>query len=1236
MIRRPWLAPIVALLALSGIVSADVGADAGWTALLEGRHDSAEEIFAGALAQDRETLPAAIGLAALSEARGDAGSSAEILASAIESAPHGPLRAGALARLASLTYRMPDGGASAVPALRRVLEGPHDPACREPAAMAALVLDDVLGRMGRSDRARRMLRDEAHRLTEWTLIGPFGRIAPEAMRTSYPPERGEFDVDGLGHGPSGRAPKRLNGEFPLGRVVVPVQLHALGVAYAVTDVIVRRPVDAWLWASGSPSMRVYVDGTLAIEIDRELERPALSSSARLSLPAGRHRVLVKVDNSQRFASFAVSLAPIDGEADVIEVVSVEDRPAESATVRADTCEYDTLSPESVGGRFVDKVAAAWWLRSRDLDRQSGRMVEHLLEGWPQAPIVAYAAGEHLKNASTGSSASEDLRRSRALLERALEDAPDLLRARLLIAEMDLAAGRVDEAASLVEEVLQRQPDDADALFVSHRISRQRGWLFEADRRLTRARAVAPGRSDLLEASVALLDQLGSTERLLAARREVARRKPHDTAWPEYLSTAGRVEEALAAWDAVIAQRPLYLFARLGKLRVLLDADRPDDALAEIEKARELFPDEGWLAFREATAHAFAGRSPEAVLEDLERALELAPERIDVWTTLGLRRGERLKERFFVDVDELLESAAPPEEGMDSALLADTAVVVVDRFGGQRELYQAVHAIYTREGVDQEGELVLQPGARLEGVRIHKADGRKIDVALGSSPPFTLPALEPGDAFEYRWRRYIPPLRVIPGALDNRSIFLFQGPERDYLHSRYVVIHDTDLELEICGNETGLDKEKTREDGRIVHSWTSRGRRRLPLEPDVPNRLEITPHIRLGMNLSWEEVGLYLRTPILSMLHPDDPIPAWTRDVRERAGDESAEALARALHDVVRERIKAGGQALAMGVPASASASAGEQNRLAVALAIAQRLGLDAGVLFARPIEDEGRRLECPTPQIFPYPLLEVRDGEQRMLLNYNDGDHAFDSVPPRFSGSDGLLVPLSRDRTPSLVEVPERSAPLLEKVEADVEINRAGRVSGTLTMTAHASLASVLRRALRELPESRRSQINASFVGQMFGGARVLDSKIDGVEALDGPLTISVSFRDGSLGRVTPDGVAIPVVARPLEMVPGHASLVARRFPLMHDAQEYREDVVRVSWPEGATVLRGPLSLDEEGSFGTYRLSVDVDAESATLRREVRIPPQRISPDDYREFREFAKRIDDKESAELVLRWPEP
>lgn len=227
-------------------------------------------------------------------------------------------------------------------------------------------------------------------------------------------------------------------------------------------------------------------------------------------------------------------------------------------------------------------------------------------------------------------------------------APDAgLAARFDAALQALQSGRVAEAQSAFERILQQHPDHAPALHflgVSHA---QSGNPAEAERLILRSLAVAAV-PDYFNNLALLYEQQGRRDDAITASREAWQRGPDNSRAGEVLGdrlrAAGRHAEAETVYRDVIVLHPDAALAHYGLANLLLKLERREEALAAYREAVRCKPDfaEAWtnIALLQSTAGQDA-----AAESSLRQALALRPDHYVLHHHLGdlLVRTRRLAE-----------------------------------------------------------------------------------------------------------------------------------------------------------------------------------------------------------------------------------------------------------------------------------------------------------------------------------------------------------------------------------------------------------------------------------------------------------------------------------------------------------------------------------------------------------------------------------------------------------------
>lgn len=148
-------------------------------------------------------------------------------------------------------------------------------------------------------------------------------------------------------------------------------------------------------------------------------------------------------------------------------------------------------------------------------------------------------------------------------------------------------GRLESAAAIYREILERAPDHGDSLHFLGLIARERGNLAEALSLLERSVRLAPDRVDYLSNLGSLLRSAGrAAEAAEAGARAVAIRP--DFAEGRYnlgraLRDLGRLDEAAAQFQAAVAFKPDYGVANYALGDCLVDLGRPAEAAASYRR-----------------------------------------------------------------------------------------------------------------------------------------------------------------------------------------------------------------------------------------------------------------------------------------------------------------------------------------------------------------------------------------------------------------------------------------------------------------------------------------------------------------------------------------------------------------------------------------------------------------------------------------------------------------------------
>jgi tetratricopeptide (TPR) repeat protein len=224
----------------------------------------------------------------------------------------------------------------------------------------------------------------------------------------------------------------------------------------------------------------------------------------------------------------------------------------------------------------------------------------------------------------------DPERARALLEQAVERAPNDLRGLALLAQLDLETGNPEAARARVDAAIERIPSSARLHLMHARLLAAEGNLEDALDETRRAMELSPDLAGAGQLQVALLSQQGELEEAIESLEALAAEghldPPGRVRLARMHSTLGNEDRAIELLEQALGERSdlhegkndlAFLLTRRG-----VDLDR---AVQLARDARSALPDSPDVADTLGFAYLRKGL-PQAALPQLEAAVELAEAR----------------------------------------------------------------------------------------------------------------------------------------------------------------------------------------------------------------------------------------------------------------------------------------------------------------------------------------------------------------------------------------------------------------------------------------------------------------------------------------------------------------------------------------------------------------------------------------------------------------------------------
>ncbi|HZA49482.1 MAG TPA: tetratricopeptide repeat protein, partial [Myxococcaceae bacterium] len=601
---------------------------------------------------------------------------------AVESALHLVTRAPSHALAASASRYLLEQSGVSVDLDTRISEGVTESLAAGARGEIAHLLRTTLAAIHANrldDTAHARVVSEMGAANAWTLAGPFSPFHVLDFDTPVPPEI-DGSLAGPFTGPYGRIlPRTLRP--PDGRASLEGEAEDGNIYVLATDVEVSAPSQYIVRSVSLAAHKVFLDGTL-LHQRRSFARAESTVGARaVWLEAGRHRLLVKISR-QNGASLSLAVMRVDGAP-----AGIRFSPA--------------VGPASSWRGVSTLEVAGVWPRAEDLARLLAREA-----GDGLASFVAIRDG-------MGRDADGAWRLMESLgAHLPTSSAVTALRADLAIEDRSLPS-RISHARATrdLEATLEREPRDVSALLSRARLALEDGRHAEALELVKRARAaqVPPGFPvPLLRARVDLsmgLDALAaedaaealSTQPGLCEARwllyDLARRRDAiavaddvmgkangcpgaRTRRAEHARARGRIDEAIALYEAMAARDPAHLGARFSVAQLYVSAGRWEEAQNALQGLREAWPRSAEVLRRLADVYEHAGQR-ERALSTREEALRYAGGDLTLRRQVHrARRGREPLSEFAIDSRAAIDryEAQPGTEDAASAMVLDAAAV----------------------------------------------------------------------------------------------------------------------------------------------------------------------------------------------------------------------------------------------------------------------------------------------------------------------------------------------------------------------------------------------------------------------------------------------------------------------------------------------------------------------------------------------------------------------------------
>jgi tetratricopeptide (TPR) repeat protein len=1199
--------------------------DAGWLELLTGDPDAAVPYFERALSHgdDRDAL---LGLALVHHDAGRFGEARPLwlrLLARAAAAPTEPHAAAAAALAADALDTGADEAPGAAALVRALAALPAGLAA--PARRGVLALRARLARQAGDEAVATALEGAMGCVPRWAVIGPYGNLPHLDLGRPVPPA-------GPLAGPQRSAGADLELREVSGRgcrLVAESQTGRAGIMVAVAGLELPRPAAAVLTVESDAGLTVSIDGREVLRRADSAHFEPLRREARLELPGGPHRLVVRLSATGR-ADATVVLATPAGEA-LPGVRFVDPVVAAGAAPGAPPRLVEAAAPDAAAGgapvpRLIAGFLAAWTASAAgDGDGAEARVGALLAE----APAFTSGLFLRARIALRDPARPRAIARAtaRAAFERVLATAPRHPGALVELSRLDLHDERPREALARLGEAVKGAPGRARIELMRNEIYEARGWDREAELALDDAERKNPESCRALEARGGVLQRRRDVPGLL----KLAARLRACDAESEYPARGYREAEDLAAAAAeyrrLLALAPQREAVRSDLAEVLLQSGDAVGAGRELQTLVRLHPRRPSYRLRLADALLAAGDRA-AARRALEDGIAQTPEAAELHRALEALGVAGPLEPFRLDGRAVIAAYERSGRGYGSpaVIVLDRTVVRVFPSGARLTLTHNIIKVLTKEGADKFGEVQVPENADLLLLRTVKRDGTTREPEeIAGKQGVSAPDLEVGDYVEFE---YVVPDEA-PAAFPGGFVaerFFFRSYDAPLDRTEYLVVTPPDLPLIVDPRGDAPALQQRAQHGLTQRLWARRAVPQAVPEPASPPVVELLPSVRVGARVGAPQYRDAIRDRLVESWRANAEVRALAARLCRGLG---RGACARAIHAFVGENIQNGDDEGAV-----AALARRQGNRVALAAALLREAGLaPAGWL----VRGRTQGLDPRPGERAPLELMDFAD--LVLVVSTEHGplflDPRFRRSPPGYLAPNlrgGAALPLTGEG-PLFTSVPSRGAGEDRRLialdvtllpDGGARVHARERLVGVTALEWRETLDTIPRAELRKEFEQR-------WLGYFFAGGTLGALKIDGAKQPDRDLVFEYDFTLARLGRRTDTGWVLPASFFATELRKRYVGVARRESTLLVLEHPLTELRVEVTLPPGARVVLPP-PIDLQSRYGSFAYRVTQAGDRLRIEKRLAVPLTRVAPPDYAAFVQFATAVDQVEAAGLEVR----
>ena len=1085
---------------------------------------------------------------------------------------------------------------------------------------------------------------------DMALIGTWDNDQGKGFETARAPET-SIDIDARYSGSVMEigwrqdAPRSRQGAYGLDALFTPGNWAT---AYGTSVVEAEEAGVRELRLTTSSPFKVWLNGQLVASVEERRPRAVFDAYLLpLTLREGDNRLLIKLAHRKGGWTFRARLTDPEGASASglsLRPPSTVVSPARGATPEVWGAErFIAARSETLQGPPARKVhLEALWAERLGLHTKAISRAEEGLKAHPDAIVGTYLLTTLYWNHQEHGQAADSL----GALDRRVGEALPFIRAQQ--ARFWVQQGRKDQAREHLMTLREAHPERVSIWRALADYFKAEGWYEERCAALEEANRLRPRWPYALRALGKCQEALEGDARAEQTYLEALKLARGSYETLRHLREFYRKTRRFGAAKKIMAQMrrgwPSGYATRVHSGDIARRLGDDPAAREHYTTAISLDPDASW-AYKRLGALEQARGDMEGALKHYKSALQRNPDndqlaRLLRFHTAGEREPWLDEVPSNADIAEAiargLSAQHPP--GADNVALIDHRVMQLYKDGSRSGVVTQVILARNEQGRDRVTSMHLNERGRVQVLQAYatQGGGERVEATRPRDGKVRFRALKEDSIVILQYRFDSGPQAYL--ALHLAELWSFNAIGWATTWSEWSLWLDRDEVV----HERGLG-EYTREELEVGElkrvTWRMNNVPPLIVEPGSPPLIELLNHVMVSTVPDWETFMRWEAALLAGAFRADPKIETLARALVSE-GESAAQKVLK-LHDFVMNEIRYEQD--------YENTIAGVKPH-AAPVVLERRYGdcKDKAVLFITLARLVGLKAH--------FAILKTRPkGPVYREVPYQQFDHAIVYVPEQEGIAEGRFYDPTADAldldvlrhddagTLALVFDPESERhtwrpipfqpPSAHTATFDLafDLKRSGGAEGKLVLRGKGSMGSRLRRGARN--SAKLEKWIEGLVGVLAPGAVVESITPVEVKDLMKEAVIEASFQVPELAQVKGKEATIELPWTRLYRVSPSYKLPLRRFDLIRGVPESVDFNVSYTLPKGAKIREVPEPASIETPCTKVVRKSEVIAKRVSIKTSTTRLCERITPANYAEQRQAAKRIDDLNAQQLTLKF---